>query len=304
MLRLDILQTIKREYESGTNIISYLKNIKKQENNSIEDIMISYDFQAGKYNEEYVSMNDFYKKFHRTLIAEISKVVEKIGKKDISIMEAGVGDGTSFVSICKGLRDVAKERYAFDISWSRVKCCDRYCNKEGIDAKLFVGDLMNMPISNNGVNLVYTVHAVEPNGGNEKTILEELMRVTKDYLVMFEPIYELADETCKRYMEKHGYVRNLKVIIEELGYKIVKYELLDKEFWPGKTNPTGIIVVKKCSEENTDNVLCDPLLKTSIRRYSDSYFSKESMLAYPIIGGIPCLTTENAIVATHYGEYI
>ena len=80
MLRLDILQTIKKEYESGTNIISYLKNIKKQENNSIEDIMISYDFQAGKYNEEYVSMNDFYKKFHRTLIAEISKVVVKIGK--------------------------------------------------------------------------------------------------------------------------------------------------------------------------------------------------------------------------------
>ena len=38
MLRLDILQTIKKEYESGTNIISYLKNIKKQLKKSLHKL--------------------------------------------------------------------------------------------------------------------------------------------------------------------------------------------------------------------------------------------------------------------------
>jgi uncharacterized protein YbaR (Trm112 family) len=32
----------------------------------------------------------------------------------------------------------------------------------------------------------------------------------------------------------------------------------------------------------------------------DNYFSKESLLLYPIIEMIPCLLPENAIIATHY----
>lgn len=36
-------------YEDDVNIIQYLNGLDNKENNSVEDIMISYDFQAGSY---------------------------------------------------------------------------------------------------------------------------------------------------------------------------------------------------------------------------------------------------------------
>ncbi len=53
MDKLKILSKIKEIYENGGNIIQYLKNLDGANTNSIEDIMISYDFQAGSYYNNY-----------------------------------------------------------------------------------------------------------------------------------------------------------------------------------------------------------------------------------------------------------
>ena len=50
MKKIKQLQKIKEVYANGGNIIQYLKSINgNQSTNTIEDIMISYDFQAGSY---------------------------------------------------------------------------------------------------------------------------------------------------------------------------------------------------------------------------------------------------------------
>lgn len=43
------LMKIKEQYQKGENIISWLKSLDGRGNNTFEDIMISYDFQAGTY---------------------------------------------------------------------------------------------------------------------------------------------------------------------------------------------------------------------------------------------------------------
>ena len=50
MNKLKLLARIKELYETeGTNIIEYLKSVASLKQNTIEDIMISYDFQAVAY---------------------------------------------------------------------------------------------------------------------------------------------------------------------------------------------------------------------------------------------------------------
>ena len=50
MSKIMILNKIKKMYEEdGINIIDYLKGLDSRKLNSVEDIMISYDFQAGSY---------------------------------------------------------------------------------------------------------------------------------------------------------------------------------------------------------------------------------------------------------------
>jgi hypothetical protein len=49
MEKLKELNKIKKLYENGGNIIQYLKSMDNNSMNSLEDILISYDFQAGSY---------------------------------------------------------------------------------------------------------------------------------------------------------------------------------------------------------------------------------------------------------------
>lgn len=53
MDKIKMMSKIKEIHLENKNIIKYLKEIDGRTNNSIEDIMISYDFQAGSYTKAY-----------------------------------------------------------------------------------------------------------------------------------------------------------------------------------------------------------------------------------------------------------
>ncbi len=102
-------------------------------------------------------------------------------------------------------------------------------------------------------------------------------------------------------MDFHGYVKGLKQQVEALGYSVVRYEKLDVCANP--LNPTGVLVIKK---DHTDNLvdigLRDPVSKRRLQEYDDCYFCEESMLSYPKIKGIPCLTMQNAVLTTRFNS--
>lgn len=63
----------------------------------------------------------------------------------------------------------------FDISYSRIRHGNPHLHNEGINnAILFVGDLFKSALEDNSIDIVYTNHLLEPNGGHEKEALEEL----------------------------------------------------------------------------------------------------------------------------------
>ncbi|WP_300661154.1 methyltransferase domain-containing protein [Fluviicola sp.] len=296
------LVKIKEIYSKGENIITYLKSISGNKQNTVEDILISYDFQSGSYIKGFSQNPEFKKNY----CASLTNVIERLGTFD-SIMEAGVGEGTTLNFVVGNLTKKTSHVLGFDISWSRLKFAKEFLNEFNLqETNLFTANLFEIPLPDNSVDIVYTSHSLEPNGGNEKEALQELYRVTGKYLVLLEPAYEFADEPAKKRMNEHGYVTGLHATAVELGYKIIEHRLFDYSINP--LNPTGIIVIEKNAENAGEIDLRCPISLTKLIKYSDSLlYSKESFLAYPVIDGIPCLLKENSILATHlltdYDEY-
>jgi ubiquinone/menaquinone biosynthesis C-methylase UbiE/uncharacterized protein YbaR (Trm112 family) len=299
MEKLKFLSKIKEIYSQNQNIIQYLKNTK---NNSTEDILISYDFQAGSYIEAFKNNPDNKMMY----CYHLANIINELGKFD-SILEAGVGEATTFGNVLLSLRELPKKMYGFDLSWSRIKYAKIFLRSLDIinNIKLFTGDLFCAPIKDNSIDIVYTSHSIEPNGGREKEALKELYRITRKYLILLEPSFELSSDDAKNRMLEHGYITDLYGSVISLGYKVIEHRLFDISANP--LNPTGLIIIKKeydNDDHNTSDSLCCPITKGTLLKKDNVYYSPDSLLMYPIISEIPCLLPTNAIIATHFLDQI
>ncbi|MCK9162401.1 MAG: class I SAM-dependent methyltransferase [Arcobacteraceae bacterium] len=293
------IKELKNEYLKGNNITEIMRQERSIEHNTAEIIEVAYELQTGSYQKKWAQkeLATFYNDFTKEIADTILKMCTPS-----SIMEAGIGEATTFVKVLKYLNLDNLKAFGFDISWSRVLFAKQLIEKEKLqNVKLCTGNLYDIPFLNDSIDLVYTNHSIEPNGGGEELILKELLRITKKYLILFEPDYENADEESKKRMDSLGYAKGLKKILHNLGCNIIyqgkfKNSINDK-------NPTQIIVVKKdfIENENKDFFAC-PRYKTRLikDKKENLYFSDEALSIYPIVKGIPCLRKENAVLTTKY----
>lgn len=297
MKNISTLRQIQELYKyENINIIQYLKEARKDSEVTVEDIMISYDFQAGSYIKDYQEAPEEKDKFLSRLIDIINGLP---GRKQ-SVFEAGMGEGTSLFPLIRRMGGVSGG--GVDVSWSRIKMAHNFSLKffptEAGASKIAVGNMFSLPLSNSSVDIVLTVHSMEPNGGHEEELLRELYRVTNEYLILLEPAYELANEQARKRMEEHGYIRHLYRKAKYLGYDVLMWELYGISTNP--LNPTGIMIIRK--DHTVDCNPCFefacPVTKMPLKIKGNCYYSDEALLAYPIINGIPCLMEENAVIAT------
>lgn len=299
-MKKEILKEIRRLYSENINIIDYLKSLDGSAENSIEDIMISYDFQAGSYVDDYNNRKEQWDRF----TGGLAKQIDSLNCRKTSILECGVGEATMLYSVLKQTSTQFTYVGGLDISWSRIKRAQLYAAEQTLNADLFVGDMFNIPLKDNSVDIVYTMHAIEPNGGKEKAILSELYRVASQYLICIEPAFELANEDARARMERMGYIKDLFSSAKELGYNIIRWELYAPGMDLQPLNPAGILVIEKKQENNfRQPQKCCPITRTNLEIIDGAYYSEDSCLAYPIVGGVPCLTTEHAVVATKMKEF-
>jgi len=295
MKKFKQLKKIKEVYSRGENMIKYLKSIGQNKSNAIEDILISYDFQSGSYIKGFAN-NPRYKIDYCGALATIINKYDNID----SIIEVGVGEATTLNCLLNKLKNKPNNILGFDISWSRIKFAKEFSKEFGNeDLRLFTANLFEVPLLDNSIDIVYTSHSIEPNGGKEIEALKELYRITNKYLILLEPSFELANKEARQRIVEHGYVTKLYQTAIDLNYKIVEHRLFD--YTSNPLNPTGLLIIEKQNsvEKNHSNLVC-PLTHTSLEQFNEHlFYSSESFLAYPIIENIPCLLKENSILATH-----
>lgn len=294
---LSTLQKLQNIYKSGSNISQFLRKQEKTKHNSPEIIQISYDFQAGSYIDYAKKNVKYMKRWSQAIVNEI-KLLNIKGQQ--TLLEAGVGEATTFCHVVSGLGKNVSKAYGFDISWSRLAYGRKYlkAHSQTKNTTLFMADLFSIPLSDNAIDVVYTAHSIEPNGGKEKEILKELYRVSSKYVVLLEPDYSFANKVGRQRMIQHGFITRLPQAAKELGYEVIMHRPFEVHSNP--LNPTGLLIIKKKSHKSGNTFMC-PISHEKLMLVRDAYFSPKGLLAYPIIGGIPCLLPQNAIVATALG---
>jgi uncharacterized protein YbaR (Trm112 family) len=217
-------------------------------------------------------------------------------------MEVGVGEATLMSPLMKK-KDPSNllKKFGFDISWSRVRYGYDHSRSFSQDIQLFTANLFDIPLPDNSVDVVYTSHSLEPNGGNEKNALKELYRVASGYIVLLEPDYEGGSPEARARMENHRYVRNLKQHAQELGYEVIE----DRSFevYINPLNPTRLTIIRKAAAPRSEPSFICPVSKTTLSKNRGNWFSEETGILYPEVDHIPCLLEQNAILASHYTQF-
>ncbi|WP_419177001.1 class I SAM-dependent methyltransferase [Desulfosediminicola sp.] len=287
-------------FSRGENAMAWARaNSKSGDKNSTVSTLIAYDLQSGSYVDAARKNPEYTNAWCEQLSELVKPYVDTGGR----ILEVGVGEGTTFAGVLRRLKGLNISAYGFDLSWSRVSIARSWIESQEVLANLFVGDLFRIPLRDNSIDVVYTSHSLEPNGGKEEIAIKELLRVARNAVVLVEPCYELASEEARKRMLDHGYVRSLKAVAESLGAHVEDYRLLD--VYSNSLNRSGVIALTKprsseiCVTQG-EEWAC-PLTGALLSIRDGCHFAADVGIAYPTLQGIPLLRAEHAVVASKFG---
>jgi ubiquinone/menaquinone biosynthesis C-methylase UbiE len=285
---------IRALYDQGENITRWVRSQEGTDRNSVTAILYSYDAQAGSYIDNL--KDSAASALKEAMGRDLGALLDKLAPD--SLLEAGVGEGTSLAPILVHMSKRPSHVLGFDLSLSRLLFARKHLAKNGFgNVKLFTGDLDRIPIASASVDVILTVHAVEPNHGREEAILSELLRVAKKHIVMIEPSYEFASAEGRSRMDRLGYVRGLPATLSRLGYpaRMVERWLHNSN----QLNQAALIVVDKFPAVGAGQPrFVSPVSGCDLVEREDCWFCPDDGHAFPIVAGIPCLTIENAILAS------
>lgn len=290
---------LQAHFRQGRNITELIRVQEGVLTNSSTSILYAYDMQAGSYTE---LLNDPQYAAHKVKLgARLAAVLDVFAPN--SILDAGIGEATTLLPLLDAMRQKPAHIFGLDLSLSRLLFARRNLESHNYkDAELFSGDLENIALSDAAMDVVVTVHAIEPNHGREEAILTELLRVAGRALVMVEPSWEFGSAATRARMERHGYVRGLPETLSRLGYPASRIEKWSLDI--NAENEAALIVVDKgASAPRSRNRYISPISGKPLIRKVDCWYCADDGHAFPIIAGIPCLNAENAVLVSKLDKF-
>ena len=97
----------------------------------------------------------------------------------------------------------------------------KYYPHQSNQLHLFCADIASIPLPDSSVDLVVSNHALEPNREQQDILLDELLRVAKNRLMLFEPCYQINSDKGKARMDLLGYIKDLDSSILNAGAVLV-----------------------------------------------------------------------------------
>ncbi len=276
------------------NIVDCLTDGRKKTTSAIDE-MISYDIRAGYDTKLYEDDPSFTER----VVERIASYIREFNLSKYTVLECGSGEGAKLVTLTNLLSDEITDSVGIDISWSRCKMAQIFKQKHALSpdiCRFYKADIFSLPFADNSIDIVYTMQGIYGLGGHERELLSELYRVANKYLVLIEPSFELSDENSRLRMTRLNYIMNLRLTAIAMGFNVIKHELFGVDIKP--ENPAAVLIIQKSGDSISQKITaCDPLSHHPLSLLSDCMYNDSGKLAYPILGGIPCLTPDNAIVA-------
>lgn len=285
-------------YLRGENILSLLAVAEGPIGNSFDSLQLAYDLQAGSYSAIYGTAEGLR---HKAAFAEaLVPSLDGYG----TILDAGVGEALTLAPVLARLSPEVVVS-GFDASVSRLQWARRNLASVAVQAQLFVADTAEIPLRDGSVDAVLSVHSLEPNGGRERELLAELLRVAARRVVLIEPSSVFGSKSQIERMRRLGYCMDLPSALEDLGATISLHEP-----WQVNINPANVaelIIVevpqsKSAGEARTATEagleLVAPASLADLEAADAGLYSRQDGLYFPIVGGFPILTRRQAVIAT------
>ncbi len=198
-----------------------------------DEIAKSYDAQSAEsFAFKQGTGAEFFERYGRAVGRELAKL------NPCSVLDAGCGDGV-VLKWALGELKPGFVAHGMDLSKDRIKLACSILPMR----KFYCGSFDDMIFLDGSYSVVFTSHAMEPNGGRAIGILRELKRVARRHVVLFEPDYDAAPPEGKARMERLNYVCDIRQSIAEVGFTVEK----DEPFpvIGNKLNPTNLWVLGK-----------------------------------------------------------
>jgi hypothetical protein len=294
---------LRRLYQEKRNIMEYLRSAEGGNDESA--ILAAYDMQAGSYT---AAMQDpeIWRR-NQQVTARFARLFERLG--GTTLLHGGTGEAKTISHVVEQMHNRPARVLGFDISLSRLLYGRRYARSLGMAGiEFFQGSLLAIPIRDQAFDIVFTSHSMEPNGGRERDILRELYRVSRRWLVLREPSYELGNAATRAHIEKHGYVRGIPEALAQLGYEVVEHGLFGEDENP--RNQSALTVIRRRDEagaadwdRETGHPYASPVSGAPLRRTGEAYYSEPDCLVFPVLSGIPCLLAGQGVFSSKYLEF-
>lgn len=277
--------SLRKAYDQGINLTNLISSWGIPID--FEIISIIYDFQSGTYTKNSNKNPAYINAFTSEIVNTLCNFIEE----EMTVLDCGTGEGTTIIPILKKLG--MQSGYGIDASISRVLWAQRNAAAAGINLNLAVSDLGQLPLTDNAVDVVVTVHALEPNHGRESEMIKELGRVAKRFMFLIEPDFEKASKKQKERMMKLGYVRGIDEAIKKNNFRI-----LDKVPIVNNSNELNVaqvtvVDIGKTKQEKSNSTWVDPIHREELTHYMNGLRSTLG-LWFPLVNNIPLLRSTDA----------
>lgn len=295
-----LLEEMRRAYLAGENASLRGYEVIQDGNTGLDRRLVieyAYELQAGTYIDlDLNSAGARGQEARDQVVKELSPWLDGAS----TVLEIGVGEGTTLKRVLQAHANL--KGFGLDISYSRVSHARAFLASESFQAELFVADLMRIPLKDDSVDVVYSNHSIEPNSGWEEVALRECLRVARNYVVLFEPSYEHANDSSRKRMKALNYIQGLEAAVVRVHGQPLTSKLVENPENPD--NPTALTVLSvhglsesRVSSEGSQSrdVWQCPLSGEALTR-GDFFYAAEAGLAFPSLDGIPLLRPEQGIV--------
>ena len=293
----------KYHYSFKEILKTYLKNILKKifgkniikSNRSLESVKKKYDSISGEYfhrfeNKENSSFIGIDKKKRVVKIKGFlkdyySKIISNIinHTNSINFLEVGCGEMSTMTGVLKNLeinRNLNNKFGGVDISLKRILYGKKLLDKNNFTSNLICqANGSALPFKDNSYDFVFTCHCLEQVPDMFEDIYNEILRVTRKYVVLLEPSYEFGSKVSKNYILKKGYIKLNDRKLKKKNVKIIFRELLPYNQYINSTEIVVLEVDKNSFEKNNQDFI-SPINKSDLTKKDDYYIDAENEKFY------------------------
>ena len=279
------------------------KNLANNSSRSLESVLSKYNKISGNYVKWYENKNAKYIGYWKNgKLAEISglpifpsmEVIKNLIVKDNlnSFIEIGAGELTTTHSLLSQL-NLKKLKYfgGIDLSFKRLNIGKKFLKKKGFRINFIArANAAEIPFSDNSFDVVYSNYCLEQMPHIFDKIVDEMVRISKKYVVLIEPSYEFGSRASKNKIISKGYP-----IIKTKNFRNnASYQLLLRKPTPFRRyiNGSEIIVLKKKLKKHLKSEVyykC-PVSKKRLFKRKKIFLTKNGNYFYPIKNNIPLIS--------------